>query len=163
MRAYSAVTCIKQYEAAGTAELAAAHNVACRAELLTCMLCLIMQSLRSKAEAGDKAAALELAEDDELFKQHMQPEELQRENRAKIRRVDPTVNLAADGFDRWSEGVTARDTSKVCTQPVVYLLECMVQAVHWCLAHQHTLNQEAICMCMSAWYCCCVVCTLCLG
>ncbi|KAL3150267.1 hypothetical protein ABBQ32_000119 [Trebouxia sp. C0010 RCD-2024] len=70
------------------------------------------QSLRSKAEAGDKAAALELAEDDELFKQHMQPEEVQRENRAKIRRVDPTVNLAADGFDRWSESMTARDSSK---------------------------------------------------
>ncbi len=76
--------------------------------------CVDLQSLRAKAEAGDKAAALELAEDDDLFKQHMQPEELQRENRAKIRRVDPTVNLAADGFDRWSEGATARDTSKVC-------------------------------------------------
>lgn len=74
---------------------------------------IVVQSLRSKAEAGDKAAALELAEDDELFKQHMQPEEVQRENRAKIRRVDPTVNLAADGFDRWSESMSARDSSKV--------------------------------------------------
>lgn len=82
----------------------------------------IVQSLRSKAEAGDKAAALELAEDDELFKPHLQPEELQRENRAKMRRVDPTVNLAADGFDRWSEGMTARDSSKVCTEPLVGLL-----------------------------------------
>ena len=82
----------------------------------------MVQSLRSKAEAGDKAAALELAEDDELFKPHLQPEELQRENRAKIRRVDPTVNLAADGFDRWSEGMTARESSKVCTEPVVKLL-----------------------------------------
>ncbi|KAL0053658.1 hypothetical protein WJX82_009019 [Trebouxia sp. C0006] len=71
------------------------------------------QSLRAKADAGDKAAALELREgDDELFRQHMQPEERERENRAKIRRVDPTVNLAADGFDRWSEGTTARDHSK---------------------------------------------------
>lgn len=87
-------------------------------ELLTCTGCQIMQSLRSKAEVGDKAAALELAEDDELFKQHMQPEEMQRESRAKIRRVDPTVNLAADDFDRWSEGMTARDTSKVCTDPL---------------------------------------------
>lgn len=42
----------------------------------------------------------------------MQPEERERDNRAKIRRVDPTVNLAADGFDRWSEGATARDHSK---------------------------------------------------
>lgn len=79
-----------------------------------------MQSLRAKAEAGDKAAALELAEDDELFRQHMQPEEVQRENRAKMRRVDPTVNLAADGFDRWSEGTTARDTSKVA------ILDCQL-------------------------------------
>ena len=90
-----------------------------------------MQSLRSKAEAGDKAAALELAEDDELFKQHMQPEEMQRENRAKIRRVDPTVNLAADGFDRWSEGMTARDTSKVCTDPAVCLL--LERALQLCI------------------------------
>ena len=43
----------------------------------------------------------------------MQPEELQRENWAKMRRVDPTLNLAADGFDRFSEVTTARDTSKV--------------------------------------------------
>ncbi|DBA86886.1 TPA: hypothetical protein ACH3X2_005346 [Trebouxia sp. C0005] len=71
------------------------------------------QSLRARADAGDKAAALELREgDDELFRQHMQPEERDQENRAKIRRVDPTVNLAADGFDRWSEGATARDHSK---------------------------------------------------
>lgn len=82
---------------------------------------LVWQSLRGKAEAGDKAAALELAEDDELFRQHMQPEEVQRENRAKIRRVDPTVNLAADGFDRWSEGATARDTSKVCIRSADYV------------------------------------------
>lgn len=81
----------------------------------------MVQSLRGKAEAGDKAAALELAEDDELFKQHMQPEEVQRENRAKIRRVDPTVNLAADGFDRWSDSMTARDTSKVGTNTAVWL------------------------------------------
>lgn len=93
-----------------------------------------MQSLRSRAEAGDKAAALELAEDDELFKQHMQPEEVQRENRAKIRRVDPTVNLAADGFDRWSEGMTARDTSKVCTDPALcLLLEWVVELSLGCL------------------------------
>jgi len=74
----------------------------------------MLQSLRARADAGDQAAALELREgDDELFRQHMQPEERERENRAKIRRVDPTVNLAADGFDRWSEGATARDHSKV--------------------------------------------------
>lgn len=74
----------------------------------------VLQSLRARADAGDKAAALELREgDDELFRQHMQPEERDQENRAKIRRVDPTVNLAADGFDRWSEGATARDHSKV--------------------------------------------------
>lgn len=106
--AYHVTACI--------ADPAAAHT-----EWLTCMSCPVVQSLRSKAEAGDKAAALELAEDDELFKPHMQPEELQRENRAKIRRVDPTVNLAADGFDRWSEGMTARDSSKVCTESVVGL------------------------------------------
>ena len=93
-----------------------------------------MQGLRSRAEAGDKAAALELAEDDELFRQHMQPEEMQRENRAKIRRVDPTVNLAADGFDRWSEGMTARDTSKVCTDPgMCRLLEWAVELCPGCL------------------------------
>ena len=73
----------------------------------------VEQALRARADAGDRAAALELAEDDELFRQHMDPEELQRQNRVKIRRVDPTVNLAADGFDRWSEGTTARDFSKV--------------------------------------------------
>lgn len=71
------------------------------------------QALRAKAEAGDKAAALELAEDDELFRQHMDPDEAQRLDRAKIRRVDPTVDLAADGNDRWSESMTARSSSKV--------------------------------------------------
>ena len=43
----------------------------------------------------------------------MDPEEMRRLNRAKIRRVDPTVNLAADGNDRWSESMNARDSSKV--------------------------------------------------
>ena len=34
----------------------------------------MLQSLRARANAGDKAAALELREgDDELFRQHMQP------------------------------------------------------------------------------------------
>ena len=74
---------------------------------------LSVQSLRAKAEAGDRAAALELAEDDELFRQHIRPDEQLQQNRAKIRRVDPTVNLAADTFDRFSEGATARDTSRV--------------------------------------------------
>lgn len=43
----------------------------------------------------------------------MDPDEVQRLDRAKMRRVDPTVNLAADGNDRWSETMTARDPSKV--------------------------------------------------
>ena len=88
--------------------------------MVQCTLCqglcnssLSVQSLRAKAEAGDRAAALELAEDDELFRQHMRPDEQLKQNRAKIRRVDPTVNLAADTFDRFSEGATARDTSRV--------------------------------------------------
>ena len=93
-----------------------------------------MQSLRAKAEGGDKAAALELAEDDELFKHHMQPEEREREARAKIRRVDPTVNLAADGFDRWSEGATARDPSKVCLQSDCLIADGIGTApVHKCM------------------------------
>ena len=73
------------------------------------------QALRQKAEAGDKAAALELQEGDELFKQHMDPSEVQRQNRAKMRRVDPTVDLAADGNDHWSESMNARNSSKVGT------------------------------------------------
>lgn len=82
------------------------------------------QALRQKAEAGDKAATLELQEGDELFKQHMDPSEVQRQNRAKMRRVDPTVNLAADGNDRWSESMNARNSSKVGTanRPYQYVL-----------------------------------------
>lgn len=124
----------------------------------------MVQSLRSKAEAGDKAAALELAEDDELFKPHLQPEELQRENRAKIRRVDPTVNLAADGFDRWSEGMTARDSSKVYTEPLVGLLfekwgsNAVPQlGVLWGISSQAAIEpcvaQAKLCMCMSGQHC----------
>lgn len=70
--------------------------------ILTLPSCL--QALRRKAKAGDKTAALELADEDELFRNRGDAAEQELQQRHKVRRVDPTVNLAADSFDRWSHG-----------------------------------------------------------
>ena len=63
-----------------------------------------LQALRRKAKAGDKTAALELTDEDELFKNRGDAAEQELQQCHKVRRVDPTVNLAADSFDRWSHG-----------------------------------------------------------
>ena len=68
------------------------------------MLPSCLQALRRKAKAGDKTAALELADADELFRNRGDAAEQELQQRHKVRRVDPTVNLAADSFDRWSHG-----------------------------------------------------------
>eukprot|EP00891_Asterochloris_glomerata_P004764 jgi/Astpho2/4764/Aster-x0212 len=74
-----------------------------------------MRALRRKAKAGDKTAALELADEDELFRNRGDAAEQELQQRHKVRRVDPTVNLAADSFDRWSHGFgLEHDPAKPC-------------------------------------------------
>ena len=88
-----------RYKARADKQMAA--SVDCTG-LVTLPSCL--QALRRKAKAGDKTAALELADEDELFRNRGDAAQQELQQRHKVRRVDPTVNLAADSFDQWSHG-----------------------------------------------------------